>query len=500
VVALRVWIAVAQGYLVAGIGVGCAGNALRPRWVGTVLHWRRRCAVTHAEAGSTSTMEDRTTTSTFGGSARVRWSLLAVTGTVLLGGALVLGLDRLPLTPWTWIAIGGSVLGGALVLATALAWRGTTLGPGLVAAVLLLGAAFRLAVIPAQQFLSDDALRYHWDGKVLWHGINPYRYAPADPALDPLRTAPLDACLVRPELRTVYPPLAQLFFALGYALSPGRLVGLQGLMLCCEVLAWLLLLRELRRRGLSLAHILLIAWSPLLVFQGYLPGHVDMLMLPFIALFVVALERGSPLAAGTALALACLIKPHAVIFAPAALRQFGVRRGTFFGLVFVGIFGGAYLPFLSPGLSVFSSVGMMARHWAFNGSLTALLRLVLARDPAREVAAALLVLLLVVSAWRGRDNTSRLLLAATAFIVCTPNLFPWYLFLMMPLLVLRPDPALLALSVLIAITETVTLDLRLTGLWRQPFWQRLVEYVPFYALLAVSAWRRWGMFGRDTAR
>jgi alpha-1,6-mannosyltransferase len=438
--------------------------------------------------------------SRLGDSRCVRWLLLAGAASVLLACAIALGRDFAPLTPWTWTAILASVVGGGLVIATVLAWRGVAISPVLVGGVLLLGVALRLAVIPANHFLSDDAFRYLWDGKVLWHGVNPYRYAPADPALDDLRTESLDRAVARPELRTVYPPLAQILFALGYALTPGRLLGLQGLMLLSEVVAWLLLLRELRRRGLPPASILLMAWSPVLIFQGYLPGHVDMLMLPFIVLFVAALERGSPLALGTALALACLVKPHAVIFAPAALRRLGLRRGALFGLVFAGIFSGVCLPFLSPGLSALSSVGLMARHWAFNGSLAALLRLALARDLAREVAAALLFLLLVVSAWRGRDNTSRMLMAVTAFIVCTPNLFPWYLFLMLPLLVLRKDPALLLLSVLIPITETVTLDFRLTGVWHQPLWQQLAEYVPFYVVLGVSAWRRWGMFARDAAR
>jgi alpha-1,6-mannosyltransferase len=435
-----------------------------------------------------------------GGSAAWRWLLLAATGVVLLGCALTLGFDLLPLVPWTWIAIAGSVLGGALVIATSIAWRPVPVRAWWVVAVLALGVALRLFAIPAQQFLSDDAFRYHWDGKVLWRGTNPYRYAPNAPELDALRVDALDARLARTELRTVYPPLAELCFAIGHALTPGKLAGIQALMLLSEVSAWLLLLRELKRRGLPLAHLLLMAWSPLLLSQGYLPGHVDMLMLPFIVLFIVALERGSAAAAGLALALACLVKPHAVIFAPAAARRLGLRRGGVFAAMLVGVVAAGYALFFGPGPEIFSSVTLMAQQWSFNGSLAALLRTVLARDAARTVAGALLAALLVLSAWRGRDNTARLLMAVTAFVVCTPNLFPWYLFLMMPLLVLRPDPSLLLLSVLIPITETVTLGFRLTGAWQQPLWQRLVEYVPFYALLGLSAWRRFGMFDRGEAR
>jgi hypothetical protein len=450
--------------------------------------------------GPTATMIEPTAAAPPDNGTRTRWTLLAITSAVLLGSALWLGLDLVALPCWTWTAILASVIGGALVIATALLWRRAPVGHAFVGGLLLLGVAFRLAAIPAQQFLSDDAFRYHWDGKVLCHGINPYRYAPNDPALDHLRGDALDTLLVRQDLRTVYPPVAQAFFALGYALTPGRLLGLQLVMLLAEVLAWLLLLRELGRRAQSPATLLLLAWSPLLVFQGYLPGHADTLMLPFIVLFVVALERGAPVATGVALALACLVKPHAVIFAPAAVRQLGLRRSLLFGVVLVATIAAGYAPFLAPGPAVFSSVALMARHWAFNGSLAALLRLAFSRDLTRELAVLTLLALLALSSWRGRDNTARLLMAVAAFVACTPNLFPWYLFLMMPLLVLRPDPALLLLSVLIPITETVTLEYRQSGVWRQPLWQLLLEYVPFYALLGVSAWRRWGMFGRERAR
>ena len=36
---------------------------------------------------------------------------------------------------------------------------------------------------------SSDVYRYVWDGRVQAHGINPYRYIPADPALARLRDA-----------------------------------------------------------------------------------------------------------------------------------------------------------------------------------------------------------------------------------------------------------------------------------------------------------------------
>ena len=62
---------------------------------------------------------------------------------------------------------------------------------------------------------SDDAYRYVWDGRVQAAGINPYRYAPADPALAELRDDAIFPKINRAEYAvTIYPPVAQMFFFL----------------------------------------------------------------------------------------------------------------------------------------------------------------------------------------------------------------------------------------------------------------------------------------------
>src|SRR5690242_17050964 len=42
---------------------------------------------------------------------------------------------------------------------------------------------FRLSILFAPPYLSDDIYRYVWDGRVQAAGINPYRYIPAAPEL-----------------------------------------------------------------------------------------------------------------------------------------------------------------------------------------------------------------------------------------------------------------------------------------------------------------------------
>jgi hypothetical protein len=249
------------------------------------------------------------------------WALVATCAVVLLTGTLSTGQDLGDFGTWVWSAVGVCLLGGALVVVTAFVLREGRLGTPALMVLLFLAVAFRLALLPSQRHLSDDAFRYHWDGKVASAGINPYSHAPDDPALDSLRTEPTDLKINHPDRHTVYPPLAQAYFLLAVWLAPEGLSGFQILLLLSEIAAWLLLVLVLRAQGRSEAWVLLAAWSPLVIYESYLPGHLDALALPWLTLLILALDRERPVFAGLMLALSCLIKPVSLIFVPALVRQ-----------------------------------------------------------------------------------------------------------------------------------------------------------------------------------
>jgi hypothetical protein len=141
----------------------------------------------------------------------------------------------------------------------------------------------------------------------------------------------------------------------------------------------------------------------------------------------------------------------------------------------------------------------MATDWSFHGSVGALLERLLPMGAAHAVSAALLGIAILASLRFGGDMLSRMMLAWTAFIVFTPTLFPWYLAGLLPLLALRPDPALLYLAATAILAEEVIVGYRATGAWEPAPWAKLAQYAPFYALLAIEAWKRWGMWRRSDA-
>lgn len=443
------------------------------------------------------------------GSRARSWGLAGLAG-ASFGALAVLAWVPIDGGPWVWATAGGAALSGVLVTLAAFRETGRFAAGRFLwsarigIAVVAVAALARVALLPDTRWLSDDAARYHWDGKLVARGENPYRYAPSDAALAPQRNAE-DAWITdrinHPDVRTVYPPLAELAFALAWWLTPGSLLGFRLLVLLAEGVACALLARRLRRDGRAPAPLLLVLWSPLLLVEGYLPGHSDLLGLPFLVGFLLAVRAGRPLAAGSTLALACLVKPLPLLLVPAAARALGVRRSALAAAAFGVVVVAAYLPFVGgEGADPFGSMGLMASAWRANGTVAALLDWLLPAEAARWAAAGLLGAAVLAAAGRRASFEARALLALAAFAALTPVVFPWYLVWALPLLVLHPSPAVAALVALLPLTEGVMAGWFADGVWAPPTWTTAVAFAPFYALAAWEAWRGVGLFARPGAQ
>ncbi|MEA2715810.1 MAG: hypothetical protein QOI99_127, partial [Actinomycetota bacterium] len=169
------------------------------------------------------------------------------------------------------------------------------------AGIFVVAVALRLAALAGPPVLSDDFYRYAWDGRVQAAGVDPYRHPPTSARLTTLRERwlwPDDAgcarlgrepgCTLinRPTVRTIYPPLAQAWFATVYRVTgigahhkPWQVAGL-----LVDLVLVGLLPRTLRAWGRDERWTALYALSPFPVLEVVNNGHVDGLA----ALFLVA--------------------------------------------------------------------------------------------------------------------------------------------------------------------------------------------------------------------
>ena len=228
--------------------------------------------------------------------------------------------------------------------------------PRRTALLLVVGVAvlLRLASLSDKAPLSDDLYRYAWDGLVQTQGIDPYRYPPQaeqlralrDPWLWPPELAEQErvTLLNRPNVRTIYPPVAEAWFAVEHLAVPLSLrdKGYEGVGLLLDLAVLAALLALLRARGKDLRWAAAWALSPLAVLESVQNAHVDTLaVLLVLGGFAAALHRRT-LAASTLITAAALVKIYPGLLLLPLLRERG-RRVQIVALA-AGLSVLAYLP------------------------------------------------------------------------------------------------------------------------------------------------------------
>jgi hypothetical protein len=276
--------------------------------------------------------------------------------------------ERLPLMLGAQAALVG------LMLAAWYAWRAGASRSGLLLGFAL---AFRIVAALGAPALSDDVYRYVWDGRVQLQGNSPYRYAPDDPALTELRDENW-ARINHPELRTVYPPLAQLLFLALAAIGVGPL-GFKLTMGLIDFGVVLALDRLLRARGLPPDRLVLYAWNPLAVLETAGSGHVEPLGALLVVLAAVWL-RDRPRLAPLALGAAVHVKLLPIVLLPGYLRRFRTREALLLALALVLLL----IPFAIQGQSLGTGLGDYATRWERNSVVFSALQLLLERIDAGE--------------------------------------------------------------------------------------------------------------------
>jgi hypothetical protein len=331
-----------------------------------------------------------------------------------------------------------------------------------VALIVIGGIAVQLAALSAGPQGSDDLYRYIWDGRVQAAGIDPYQYAPAAPQLVSLRdpflwgahtphcvpaglrldgstqlAAPGCTRINRPIVHTIYPPVAEAYFAAVHYLSPGGSGSLpiQAAAALVAVLVTLLLLYALPKLGRDRRLAVLWAWCPTVALEAGNNAHVDVLAAGFTAAALILLARpGSPghtlrrpLAGGVLLALAIWTKVTPVLVAPAVLRR---RRPV--AVICAGLSATAivYLPHvLAVGSGVIGFLpGYLHEEGYANGSRFLLLGAVVPGKWGFLAAFAILGAVALTVLLRGdpdRPWRGALVMTGAALAVTTPP-FPWY--------------------------------------------------------------------------
>ncbi len=342
----------------------------------------------------------------------------------------------------------------------------------------VVGLAARLVFLPSEPILEDDWHRYLWDGAVTAQGLDPYAHAPG-------HAAPLDAFgnlvpeaedrdlrqlqamakaeptlfsrINYPFVTTIYPPVAQMAFALGYHLEPFSVRAWRLVLIAVDCLTFALLWLGSRAYGVRPFWIALYWWNPIVIMQGFNAAHMDILLTPFLAGVLLLHHGGRGLTAAGLLAGAVGVKVWPALLLPSLLR---IHIGRLWRvLAMVGVFGILCGLVLMPQLvhlgSTNAGLNLYTESWQRSSFLFPLIRdgfTLISGDPegtARLFVALAVGLVALGAAWAyAEHNLPKAMLVATAALYfLSPTGYPWYGIWLFVLLPFAPSLGLAALTV-----------------------------------------------------
>jgi alpha-1,6-mannosyltransferase len=430
--------------------------------------------------------------------------------------------------PALWLT-GGLIVAGLIyaLLVPLIRWTLQSRAPGnrrLLTLVLLTGLAMRLVMIPSMPALESDFYRYLWDGAVTANGHNPYALAPgsartvAAPAA--IRQLAVEGTLVldrinHPDLKTIYPPVAQAAFALSYWIEPWsmrawRLVCLAGE--CASVVLLLVLLGAVGRSPLWVS----LYWlNPLVVKELMNAGHMEAVVLPFVlgAITLVAISR--PVLASASLGLAIGAKLWPAMLVPLVLRPLlsSPSRLLMALLVLSGMAVAWVVPPYLGGFGADSGFVAYASRWQANGALFQMLKQLesglfaaagwtgwpagssglAVRLICATIVAAVALLLARTPARNTFDFIQRAFVVVLLLFLLSPAQFPWYATWVLIFAPFLPLAGLSALTVLLPLYYVSFFLIARPGVEQWYSWLIWVEWLPIWLVLmadGVRAWRR----------
>ncbi|TAM83392.1 MAG: glycosyltransferase family 2 protein [Acidobacteria bacterium] len=274
----------------------------------------------------------------------------------------------------------------------------------------------------------NDIWRYIWEGRVTLAGYNPYHLPPNARALKHLRDAVVWPRVDRPTSTAVYPPAAQLCFALMAALGSGAF-GFKLLFAVADLGVMVLLLRRFGRR-VALAY----GWNPLVIYSFAGGGHYDSLfVLPLLgALLLVSSEPSASrfyvgaLLLGSSIAMKWASGPLVFWWLWRSWRDHGLRPALWTGTL-------AALPMVAPLAIIFPGTRwhQLGPHdWVtYSWSMPLVpgaVRWLTGIKPHDQIYLLPLLCVAAVIAWRVTDAWRAAAISFFSLLVLTPAIQGWY--------------------------------------------------------------------------
>lgn len=350
----------------------------------------------------------------------------------------------------------------------------------------------RFAFIPVHPIGSDDYYRYVWDGKVQAHGINPYKYAPADTALNNLHTDILPKLVNYPDMKTIYPPLSEIIFYFSYLIGGEGFIGIKIFLLLADLITLLGIFLVLKKLKLPYKNILLYALCALPIFQFFIDGHLDGFGLPLFIFTIYFYLNEQKLLSLLFLAASICIKPLGLILIPIFFfSEKGLKDKIKVVVIPALLCMLMYLPYLFTG-SPFQALMRFTENWTFNGIIFNILDTFFKDNQRTRLICGIIFIILYLPIILSRkDLITKIYLSIFLLFIFSPVVHPWYLNWLAILLPFIPKWSGIIYVSLISLTSFTVLNYVLNGIWKEYTSVLILEYISVLSLFGFELFRLW---------
>ncbi len=347
----------------------------------------------------------------------------------------------------------------------------------------ILVACVLIRMITTNVESSDDLYRYLWEGRIQSAGYNPYSTTPDAPELADFRDDNWKH-INHPDYSAIYPPLAQLSFYLIATLKPS-LIAFKIANMLADLVALVLLARWLRLRGQPPDRVVLYAVCPLTLAAFAIDGHIDSLMLVFLAGAGMADEKGKHHLCGVLIGLATLAKLVPIVLLPWLVLK--NPRSACLAVVVIVL---GYLPYSDAGGALFDSLTRFGGQTDMLGFGYSVLAGLSNGAVARLVGVAAIGGASIYAALKRQSLADAIFPTFGAMILVMPVVQYWYLTWVLLVMPFRARWAWLVLSASMVFYFESERQEAVFGTWKMPTWVIFAVYTPFVVtVVAEWAWR-----------
>lgn len=250
--------------------------------------------------------------------------------------------------------------------------------------IFLAGLGLRLLLMLAVPNLSEDFVRFLWDGELVRLGEDPYKLKPSEWIEENEDVSAIQAQLFEemnsPDYFSVYPPLNQLIFWVSAKAMNGFVWNgyftLRFILILFEVMTFFSLLKLMRRFEVPIRYLVLYWLNPFVILEISGNLHFEGIVLFFLLYSLIAYSKNKKFLSGISWGLAIGMKLLPLILFPAWFFFRKIKTSPFFWIGTLLALIVAFVPLVwdDAWVNFFESLKLYQGKFEFNASVYYLLR------------------------------------------------------------------------------------------------------------------------------